>query len=205
MSLGKSTGEAKMITLKGTLEKLLDNFHALMRVSSALPKKHSHFYNCLQDLRLVFRDKGDNGPVRRKPTPSPEILMSKMQHFHDKWKAVKLEDGGSILTQKVMNEIDYLKSHMHKGCLRETPSKFGTKLTLIHQCGHRIGVELAVALLSIFFYSWNQVRSGKKSTSIIYDLLRKNSNCSTNPISPCFGIGISNISVRHCFLIHTEN
>ena len=79
----------------------LDIFHAVKRVSGALSKQHGHFYNCLQDLRLVFRDRGDNGPARSKVTPSPEILVSNLQLFHDKWKDLKHDDGDSILTQKL--------------------------------------------------------------------------------------------------------
>ncbi len=39
-------------------------FHAVQRISKSLSKKHPYFYNFLRDLRLVFRNKGNNGPKR---------------------------------------------------------------------------------------------------------------------------------------------
>ena len=78
----------------------LDIFHAIKRVSCALSKRHPHFFSCIQDLRLVFRNKGDNGPVRSKPTPSPEVVMANLQHFCAKLTVMKSDDQDCILTQK---------------------------------------------------------------------------------------------------------
>lgn len=81
---------------------VLDLFHAVKWVSTALSKKHIHFYTFLQDFRLVFRAKGDCGPQRCKPTPPPETLLANLEFFCKKW-----EDGeASILTPAVLNEIE---------------------------------------------------------------------------------------------------
>ena len=52
----------------------LDLFHALQRVSAKIPKKHPYQEECMRDLRLVFRDPSDKGPVRTKVTPTSHIL-----------------------------------------------------------------------------------------------------------------------------------
>jgi len=52
-------------SLGGNVEVKLDLFHAVKRVSTVLSKKHSYFYQALQDYWLVFRAAGDNG-VQRK-------------------------------------------------------------------------------------------------------------------------------------------
>ena len=35
---------------------------------------HPYRHECMRDLRLVFRDPSDQGYVRTKETPSPDIL-----------------------------------------------------------------------------------------------------------------------------------
>ena len=135
----------------------LDVFHAVKRVTSKLSKKHPHFYHCVQDWRLVFRCKGDCGHERKKPTPSPEVLISNLQCFVQKWSTITSERQTSIITTAVLNEIRLLQNHMQLGCLSDIPPQFGTSRnenlhrSINHRLsGHRIGVELAVALLSVF-------------------------------------------------------
>ena len=55
---------------------LIDLFHAVKRVTTALSKKHPYFYPAIQDFRLVFRVCGDNGIYRLKSTPDPDILCN---------------------------------------------------------------------------------------------------------------------------------
>ena len=99
-----------------------------------------------------------------------------------------------------MNELEHLKIHMQKGCLSDIPNKFGTNRNenlhrSINHClaGHRLGVELAIALISVFFYSWNQKRNGERNNSIIYSLLRNSMTNTSTSLSrnTCFGIGTS--------------
>ena len=63
------------------VEVKLGIFHAVKRVTGALLKKHPHFYNCVQDWKLVFRSRGDNGEERKNLTPSPDVLISNVQSF----------------------------------------------------------------------------------------------------------------------------
>jgi len=64
----------------------LDIFHAVQRVSRALPKKHKLFHQCINDLRFVFRTGGDIGLKRCKATPLPNEILSNMEIFVKKWK-----------------------------------------------------------------------------------------------------------------------
>ena len=156
----------------------LDVFHAVQRVSKALSKKHPYFCNFLQDFRLVFRSKGDNGPQRTKPTPGQEILQTNLDFFLKKWLGIHSDDGKEIMTPAVVKEIDNLRKHMLKGCLSGIPSGFGTnrnenlhKIINKRLSGNRLGVQLAVALLSTFFHSWNLKRSKQETTSTLVSFM----------------------------------
>jgi len=145
----------------------LDLFHAVKRVSTALSKKHIHFYTFLQDGSLVFRAKGECGPKRSKPTPPPETLLANLEFFCKKWGDVSKDGQASILTPAVLNEIEHLKRHMEKGCLSDIPPGFGTNRnenlhrSLNHRlAGHRMGIDLALGLIATFFHTWNAKRSG---------------------------------------------
>ena len=47
----------------------LDLFHAIQRITSKIPKKHSFYGACTSDLRVVFRARGDLGIRRTKLLP----------------------------------------------------------------------------------------------------------------------------------------
>lgn len=193
------------------VEVKLDVFHAVQRLSKALSKKHPYFYNCLQDFRLVFRSKGDNGPQRTKPTPSPSVLVNHLEFFIRKWNVITDEDKGPLFTLAVTAELENLKKHMERGCLSGIPPHFGTNRNEnLHRSlnkrlsGNRIGVELAVAVIATFFHAWNQRRSGEENISTVASFLRTltdNIQKCTDTVSPIvrpsfptaqkFGIGIS--------------
>lgn len=59
----------------------LDLFHAVQRILKAVAKHHPSFYHLKEDLKLVFRDFGDVGRVRKSKTPSPEVLISSFEEF----------------------------------------------------------------------------------------------------------------------------
>ena len=68
---------------------------------------------------------------------------------------------------------------MQKGCLSGIPSGFGTNRNEnLHRMlnkrltGNRLGVQLAVALLSTFFHSWNLKRSGQDTTSTLVSFMK---------------------------------
>ena len=128
----------------------LDLFHAVKRVASAASKKHPFYYAFLQDFRLVFCVQGDAGPRRKQQTSPPHVVIANI------W---------SIFRQMHADE-----SHHHKcsaawigstkkahaiRCLSNIPCGFGTNRNenlhrSINKClsGHKIGVDLAVALLA---------------------------------------------------------
>ena len=64
---------SKLKTVFGEhLRVYLDIFHA---VQSKIPKRHPYRQECMRELRLVFRDPTDQGPVRTKVTPPPHTLQ----------------------------------------------------------------------------------------------------------------------------------
>jgi len=67
-------------------------------------------------------------------------------------------NSNSIITPGVLKEISNLKVHITKGCLSDIPAQFGTsKNENLHKVlnsrfsGNHLGVELAIALLAVFF------------------------------------------------------
>ena len=188
-------------SLGDDVEVKLDLF-AVKRVSTALSKKHSHFYQALQDFRLVFRIAGDNGLQRKKATPPSEILLKNINTFVSKWSNISGSNGNnSIITLAVLKEISNLKVHITKGCLSNIPAHFGTsknenmhKLLNSRFSGNHLGVELAVALLAVFFHNWNQ-RNGKHCISNISQYLLsqigQQIDEKTSSTLPKFGIGVS--------------
>ena len=55
------------------LKVYLDIFHAVKRIGDSIPKRHPLRYECMEDLRMVFRDSTDRGPLRKKATPCKGI------------------------------------------------------------------------------------------------------------------------------------
>ena len=174
----------------------LDLFHAVKRVTSKLSEKHPHFYHCVQDWRLVFRCKGDCVRERKKSTPSPECLKANLQLFVQKWSTITSEGQTSIISSAVSKEINRIQNHMQLGCLSNIPPNFGTsrnenlhRLINYRLAGHHIGVELAVALLSVFFHTWNAKRNRKANISVCASYDR--STVSNISSKHHLGIGIS--------------
>ena len=76
-----------------------------------------------------------------------------------------------FLTPAVFKEIESIKRHIEKGCLSEVPAGFGTNRnenlhrSINHRlAGSHISVELAVALLSVFFHMWNGKRCKREES-----------------------------------------
>ena len=69
----------KLIAIFGPqLKVYLDLFHAVQRISSKISKHHKFHNQCLQSLRLVFRDPADQGSQRVMITPSPEVIQQNL-------------------------------------------------------------------------------------------------------------------------------
>ncbi len=174
------TWRKKLVEMFGEQTQIkLDLFHAVKRVSSAASKKHPAFHPFLNDFRLVFRSLGDSGLCRTKSTPPPHVLLSNLESFLKKWTNISQQMPTPILTQAVQKQINQLRQHMEKGCLSCIPPGLGTnKNENLHRCinkrlaGQRLGVDLAVALLSTFFHLWNIKRSDKDNISPVAEFYK---------------------------------
>lgn len=143
----------------------LDLFHAAQRITRVLPKKHPLFQRILKDVKLLFRDPKDTAKCRSLPTPAPEVLANQLDSFITKWKVAKM--GGSyILNAKASKELQLLRVHIVCGCLSDIPPSAGTNRNeQLHRCIKpffsrcRMGIPLALALLTILFHHHKKVES----------------------------------------------
>jgi len=67
-----------------SLKVYLDLFHAVKRISDKIPKRHPLRRECMEDLRMVFRDPTDRGFNRTKETPSSAILIKNIRNSEDR-------------------------------------------------------------------------------------------------------------------------
>ena len=154
---------------------LLDLFHAVLRITSTIPKKKGATIQfrllrkqLVRSFKMVFRSYDDMGPSREKPTPSPEIIEGNIDKFLRQWKDVKCDDV-QLISKKTNEAIDNLLVHVRKGCLSNIPPSAGTNRNEgLHRILNktfrksRIGLQSAIALLGKFFYRWNQLRQSTK-------------------------------------------
>ena len=124
----------------------LDLFHTTQRITRTLYKRHP----------LADRDSGDK---RMSATPSPEIILSKLNTFVEKWKYVQ---DGNGKTSDTVTATDRLKHHVLKGCISYIPPGAGTNRNE-HFHGHinshfnrsKMGILLAYALLTVIIRTHN--------------------------------------------------
>ena len=142
----------------------LDLFHGVQRVTKTLSRKHTHklTQRCMQDLRLVFRQDGDSSERRMCTTPTPQVMMTKMDSFITKWKDVANDKGVRLFSAQTDTALNNLKCHIQRGCLSAIPPGAGTNRNeRLHQCINsffhrsRIGILLAYALLTLIFHAHN--------------------------------------------------
>lgn len=140
----------------------LDIFHAVQRVTKTLPKRHQLTKQCVAMFRQVFRKDGDSGEKRMSHTPSPQIILSKLESFAAKWKDAKDLEGKKLFTSATLSAISNLKKHISAGCLSNIPPGGGTNRNerfhrhlknFFHQS--RVGIYLAYALLTVIIHSHN--------------------------------------------------
>lgn len=144
----------------------LDLFHAIQRVTRTLSKRHEQTQRCLLDLRLVFRTDGDSGEKRMSHTPSPDIMLKKMEIFVDHWKHTKDSRGKELFTQDTFHAIENLKRHINAGCLSQIPPEGGTNRNErfhrhinSHFNKSKVGILLAYALLTVIIHTHNTTRN----------------------------------------------
>ena len=146
----------------------LDLFHAVQRITKTLPKKHSLYKNCRQELRLVFRCKGDCEMTRLSSTPSAAIIQENLDNFVIKWKDATDLKGENLFKPETLSAIKNLKQHISAGCLSDIPPGGGTnKNERLHEHiknyfnRSRIGILLAYSLLHMIIYVHNSSETVK--------------------------------------------
>ena len=154
----------------------LDPFHAIQRVIKKIPKKKGCTETVTQlqrqmilSLKKIFREPADKGEQRTMDTPSPEIILKNIDNFMRQWKTVEV-NSIPFLPSSAVHEIEKLKGHVTKGCLSGIPPSGGTNRNeALHRTLNkslkrsRIGLELALAFLGLFFYKWNETKSRKSN------------------------------------------
>ena len=143
----------------------LDLFHAIQRVVKEVPKRKSLSKEFGNDFGLIFCKSNDIGNKRTKSTPQPKVILNNVEKFITKWKNAKNSDSSSVLSKKVMSEINNLKRHITKGCLSGIDVGCGTNRDeRLHRemnkilSSNRLGVELAHAKLNKLFMKENKKR-----------------------------------------------
>ena len=144
----------------------LDLFHAIQRITKTLSKKHSHYHQCIQDLRLVFRCKGDYEISRLSNTPSIEIIQKNMENFVLKWEKITDVSGEKLFKPQTISAVENLKRHILTGCLSDISPGGGTNRNeRLHEHTNkyfnrsRIGILLAYSLLHMILYTHNSSKT----------------------------------------------
>ena len=153
--------KVKAIFGQDTLVKL-DLFHAVQRITSQLPKRHPFFLQCTNDLKMVFRSPTDLGKERKETTPAPAVIIDSLEKFQRKWEYCS-SNGWKLVSPKTVHHLSSLKVHVRKGCLSNIEPGCGTNRNEVlhrHINPHfanksRIGLPLAIALLTVLLYQHN--------------------------------------------------
>ena len=174
----------------------LDLFHATQRITKAITERHAMCKYVMKDVKLLFRDPRDKGRQRTLPTPSIDTLAQNLEFFISKWKDAEV-NGCHILNDKVLKTLDSLKVHIKQGCLSDINPGCGTNRNenLHHSINPffsrcRMGIRLAMALLTVLFHRHNQKLSPASTAISILSaraLYPRVSNSSTEEHT-CFGI-----------------
>ena len=97
-------------------------------------------------------------------TPDPLEIEANLDRLLERWSNVP----SSCLTEATIKQIANIREHIKKGCLSGIPPGFGTERNeQLHRLlnrslltgATRISLELAVALLTMLFYSYSSKAS----------------------------------------------
>ena len=103
----------------------------------------------------MFHDPSDTGEKHSLQTPSPQVMSENIDNFLKTWKNTS-HANQAVLTIAAIKELENLKKcqerffHIFLWCLQQAASK------------GRIGVALAVALLTSFLYKWNEKQATRR-------------------------------------------
>lgn len=120
-----------------------------------------------KEVGMIFRAREDSSEVRKMPTPHPEVMTENLENFVKRWQTFLNQDN----MERTLTEIDHLRRHISKGCLSDLNPGEGTESneSLHHVlnrsllCGATtIGPELAIAVITLLFYSINCKQRGTK-------------------------------------------
>ena len=176
------------------VEVKLDIFHAIQRVTRAIPKGSEFSKKFTKDLGMIFRQKSDCGEVREMATPSHPVILQNVDNFIKRWSTFLSLDG----MNRALLEIDHLRAHIRKGCLSDIKPGEGTESNeRLHNtlnksllCGATtVGPELAIAIISLIFYAINCKRDGRKHAQ----------NSKIVPLAPPFKLGTSTIDEKSTY------
>ena len=137
----------------------LDLFHACQRVLRTIEPGPSYL-RCQfgKEFGLIFRQRNDLDETRTRDTANEAEIEANLESLLERWRNVP----SSCLTSETLKQIQNLREHIKKGCLSGIPPGFGTeKNEQIHRLlnrslltgATRISIDLAVALLTVLFYS----------------------------------------------------
>ena len=113
-------------------------------------------------LQLVLRDPSDQGIVRTKVTPPPDVLRRQLCQFQETWENMEY-NGKQVLPPAAVGEIRCLLVHIDRGCLSGILPGRGTnhnerlhKDISAHMKNNRYSVELAYGLITATMFLHNE-------------------------------------------------
>ena len=149
---------------------------------------------------MVFRHPSDINLQRSMNTPPAAVILQQLDSFLFKWES-QTHCGENILPTGAVHELNKLKKHAQKGCLSDIPPSCGTNRNeAMHRTlrknisRQRIGIQLALALLGVSFFIWNEKRNKNTSGENFRSIQSYYSsflNSGRSPTKENFGISIS--------------
>ena len=192
-----------------------DLFHAVQRFCKSLKKRDPIHRELSNDYGKVFRHPRDTGDERKMHTPDQITLSSNIDNFLKKWKD-REHNGIQILNNERLHEIHKIREHVMKACLSDIPPHCSTSLNeRLHKdmkkllCKNRIGVQLAFAKFTRYFFRHNQQRGQKESIQSLKAKNLKDICCGENEIpdvrgSACFGIRTKNTGSKDTLTMNEQ-
>ena len=102
--------------------------------------------------------------TRQYPTPQPQLMLTNLNAFAEKWGVLTDTNGMSVFGTDTGHAINNLKKHITAGCLSNIPPGAGTNRNerfhhhvnaLLHTS--KMGILLAYALLTVVIHSYNSL------------------------------------------------